>query len=51
MSFFVELKRRNALPVGAAYLVTGWVIIQVVETVLPAFAFATAGLSIPVSFI
>jgi len=48
---FAELKRRKVLRVGAAYIVTGWLIIQVVETVLPAFGFATAGLSISVSLI
>lgn len=35
MSFFSELKRRNVLRVGAAYLVAAWLIIQVIETVLP----------------
>jgi TolB-like protein/lipoprotein NlpI len=42
MNFFTELRRRNVLRVGAAYIVTGWLIIQVVETVLPAFGFGDA---------
>jgi TolB-like protein/Tfp pilus assembly protein PilF len=39
MSFLSELKRRKVLRVGAAYIVTGWLVIQVVETILPAFGF------------
>ncbi len=38
MTFFEELRRRNVLRVAAAYIVTAWLIIQVAETVLPAFA-------------
>jgi len=36
MSFFVELKRRNVFRVGAAYLVVAWLLMQVVDTVVPA---------------
>jgi len=39
MSLFAELKRRNVFRVGAAYLVVAWLVIQVVETILPAFGF------------
>lgn len=39
MSFFNELKRRNVLRVGAAYIVVAWLVIQVVDTILPAFGF------------
>jgi adenylate cyclase len=39
LSFFNELKRRNVLRVGAAYVVTAWLVIQVVDTILPAFGF------------
>ena len=39
MSFFEELKRRNVFRVGAAYLVFAWLIVQLVETILPAFGF------------
>lgn len=35
MTLFDELKRRNVLRVAAAYIVTAWLIIQVVETILP----------------
>lgn len=49
MSFFAELKRRNVLRVGAAYIVTGWLIIQVVETVLPAFGYGDAAIRLVVS--
>ena len=33
MKLLDELKRRNVFRVGAAYVVLGWVIIQVTETV------------------
>jgi TolB-like protein len=36
---FNELKRRNVLRIAAAYVVTAWLIIQVVETIFPAFGF------------
>ncbi|HSM26495.1 MAG TPA: tetratricopeptide repeat protein [Thioalkalivibrio sp.] len=39
MSFLAELKRRNVLRVGAAYVVAAWQVIQVVETIFPAFGF------------
>jgi adenylate cyclase len=39
MSLFTELKRRNVLRVGAAYVVAAWLVIQVVETIFPAFGF------------
>ncbi len=35
MSLFDELKRRNVFKVGAAYLVVGWLIIEVASTVAP----------------
>jgi len=37
MSFFGELKRRNVVKVGAAYLIVAWLLIQVASTVLPTF--------------
>jgi TolB-like protein/Tfp pilus assembly protein PilF len=37
MSFFGELKRRNVVKVGAAYLIAAWLLIQVAATVLPTF--------------
>ncbi len=39
MSFFNELKRRNVIRVGIAYLVVAWLLIQVSETVFPLFGF------------
>ncbi len=39
MSFFNELKRRNVFRVGAAYVVTSWLLIQVTETIFPLFGF------------
>jgi len=40
MSLFNELKRRNVIRVTLAYVVTAWLIIQVAETILPAFGFS-----------
>ncbi len=34
MSFFEELKRRNVFRVGIAYLITAWLLLQVVDLVL-----------------
>jgi len=39
MSLFQELKRRNVIRVATAYVVVAWLIVQVVETVFPAFGF------------
>ncbi len=36
MSLFTELKRRNVIRVTAAYLVIGWLLLQVADTVVPA---------------
>ncbi len=41
---FEELKRRNVLRVAAAYVVVSWLIIQVVETIFPAFGFGDAAI-------
>jgi len=46
MSFFGELKRRNVIRVGAAYVVVAWLVIQVVETIFPAFGFGDAAVRI-----
>jgi len=37
VSLFEELKRRNVLRVAAAYLVVGWLLTEVLTTLLPAF--------------
>ena len=39
LSFFIELKRRNVLRVGAAYAVVAWLLIQITETIFPLFGF------------
>lgn len=39
VSFIGELKRRNVFRVGAAYLVFAWLLVQLVETILPAFGY------------
>ena len=36
MGFIDELKRRNVIRVGAAYVVLGWLVVQVTETISPA---------------
>ena len=50
MSFFNELKRRNVLRVAAGYIVTAWLVIQVVETIFPAFGFGDAAIRVVVIF-
>jgi adenylate cyclase len=42
MSLFEELKRRNVFRVGAAYLVFAWLLVQLVETILPSFGYGDA---------
>ena len=44
MSFISELKRRNVIRVAMAYAVAAWLIIQVVETILPAFGYGDAAI-------
>lgn len=39
MSLFRELQRRNVLRVGAAYIVTSWLLIQVAETIFPLYGY------------
>jgi len=39
MSLYKELKRRNVIRVATAYIVVAWLVIQVVETIFPAFGF------------
>jgi len=39
LSLFNELKRRNVLRIGAAYVVGAWLLIQVTETIFPLFGF------------
>ncbi len=42
MLFFSELKRRNVFRVGAAYVVTAWLLIEAAETIFPLFGFDQA---------
>jgi adenylate cyclase len=44
MSLLSELRRRNVLRVGAAYVVSAWLIIQVVETIFPVFGFSDSAI-------
>jgi len=44
MQLLVELKRRNVFRVAAAYVVSAWLIVQVVETIFPAFGFGDAAI-------
>ena len=39
MLIFTELKRRNVFRVGAAYLVTAWLLIEATGTIFPLFGF------------
>lgn len=48
MSFVQELKRRNVFRAAAAYIFASWLIIQVIETILPAFGFGDAVVRIAV---
>jgi len=48
MSLFTELRRRNVLRVVAAYIVASWLVIQVVETIFPAFGFGDAAIRVVV---
>ena len=36
MKFFTELKRRNVFKVASVYLVTCWIILQIVAVISPA---------------
>jgi TolB-like protein len=36
-SFFGELKRRNVVRVGAAYIIVGWVVVQIAQVLFEAF--------------
>lgn len=58
--FFEELKRRNVFRVATAYAITGWVIIQVADTIFPrlglpdwtiTFIIALVGIGFPIAVI
>jgi adenylate cyclase len=46
MSLFAELKRRNVIRVAAAYLAGSWLLIQIADTVFPAYGLPGSALSI-----
>ncbi len=41
MSFITELKRRNVIRTGLAYLAVSWLLIEVSNTILPMFDFGS----------
>jgi len=48
MSLYRELKRRNVIRVATAYVVAAWLVIQVIETIFPAFGFTDRAVRITV---
>lgn len=48
MSLFTELRNRNVFRVAAAYVLSAWLLIQVVETIFPAFGFGPGAVRIVV---
>ena len=46
MSFVAELKRRNVVRVAVAYLAGAWLLIQIADTVVPAFGWAEKSVGI-----
>ena len=48
MSLFTELKHRNVLRIGAAYLVVSWLLVQVSATLFPVFGFGDTAVRIVV---
>jgi hypothetical protein len=48
MSLLRELQRRNVGRVATAYVVSAWLIIQVIETIFPAFGFSDRAFQIVV---
>jgi hypothetical protein len=51
LSLIDELKRRNVLRVGAAYVVTAWLVIQVVETLFPIYGLSDASIRIVITIL
>ena len=49
MSLFSELKRRNVFRVATAYIVASWLIIQVIETIFPAFGFGDGAIRLVIT--
>ncbi len=51
MSFIKELKRRNVLRIGLAYLAVSWLLIQVVETLFPIYRLSDAAIKVVVTIL
>ena len=51
MSFIEELKRRNVLRIGLAYLAVSWLLIQVADTIFPAYGLSASGLTILITIL
>ena len=51
MRLFSELRRRNVIRVATAYVVASWLIIQVAETILPAYGFGDAALRLVIALL
>jgi len=51
LSFINELKRRNVLRVGTAYVVAAWLVIQVVETLFPVYGLSDASIRIVITIL
>lgn len=49
MSLISELKRRKVIRVGIAYLALAWLVVQVAETLLPAYGFDDAAIRVLVA--
>ena len=50
-SFIEELKRRNVVRAGIAYLAVAWLLLQVAETLLPVYGFSDASIRTVVAFL
>ena len=51
MSLYKELKRRNVIRVGIAYLAVSWLVIQIAETLLPVYGYTAVAIRNLVAFL
>ena len=51
ISLWNELKRRNVIRVAAAYIVTAWLVVQVVETLFPVYGFSDEAIRLVVNIL
>ncbi len=49
--FFEELKRRNVLRVAIAYLAVSWLLIQIADTIFPAYGLPDSALTILITIL